>query len=150
MSGDEGRYRAMIEGIWVLQEWHLEDQILRPPRAVGRTIFLGGTVSLLMRYDAGERENHRYGLGRFVIEGDRLHYGYDQMFDYSRDVGGARSTPQAGAGKLRPYRLSMEAGCLVCTAETHGSRLLFAPERLEVYGEGRLLRTWSRHPHAGG
>ena len=83
--------RQLMDGVWTLAAWHLAGgAVHRAPEAVGRFVFLGGTVSMLMRLTTTERENHRYGIGRIAIEDGRLLYGYDQLFDYTRDSRGAR------------------------------------------------------------
>ena len=103
---------------------------------------------MLMRLTTTERENHRYGIGRSVIEDGRLLYGYDQLFDYTRDSRGARSSPQVATG-LRPYGLQWEAGWLVCSGETHATRMIFTADRLHVYDGQRLLREWRRESRRG-
>ncbi len=136
--------RQLVDGVWGLAEWHLAGgTVHRAPEAVGRFVFLGGTVSMLMRLTTTERENHRYGIGRSVIEDGRLLYGYDQLFDYTRDSRGARSSPQVATG-LRPYGLQWEEGRLVCTGESHATRMIFTADRLHVYDGQRLLREWRR------
>ena len=136
--------RDLMDGVWALVEWHLPDgTVHRAPEAVGRFVFLNGTASTLMRLSTPELENHRYGIGRAVIEDGRLLYGYDQLFDYTRDSRGARSSPQVATG-LRPYGLQLEGGTLTCTAETHATRMIFAADRLEVHDGQRLMRVWRR------
>lgn len=136
--------RQLMDGVWAMVEWHLPGgAVHRAPEAVGRFVFLDGTVSTLMRLNTAAFENHRYGIGRIVIDDGRMLYGYDHMFDYTRDSNGARSSPQVATG-LRPYRLLLEEGRLTCTAETHGSRLVFTPESLHVHDGQRLMRVWRR------
>jgi len=110
---------------------------------VGQFVFLGGTISMLMKLCTTERENHRYGIGRMVIEDGRLFYGYDHLFDYTRDSRGVRSSPQVATG-LRPYGLQLEEGRLTCTGETHATRMIFTADRLEVHDGQRLMRVWRR------
>lgn len=133
-----------MDGVWALTEWHLPGGMVhRAPEVVGRFVFLGGTVSMLMRLTAPELENHRYGIGRTVIEGGRLLYGYDQLFDYTRDSRGERSSPQVATG-LRPYSLKLEPERLTCTAEYHSTRMVYTPGHLQVYDDQRLMRIWRR------
>jgi hypothetical protein len=133
-----------MDGVWGLAEWHLTGgTVHHAPEAVGRFVFLGGTVSMLMRLSTSELDNHRYGIGRTVIEDRRLLYGYDQLFDYTRDSRGARSSPQVATG-LRPYGLRIVEGRLICTGETHATRMVFAGDHLHVYDGQRLLRVWRR------
>ena len=145
MNGDFMRQCCrLMDGVWALAEWHLAGgAVHRAPEAVGRFVFLGGTVSMLMRLSTTEIENHRYGIGRIFIEDGRLLYGYDQLFEYTRDSCGARSSPQVTTG-LRPYGLQLEEGRLTCMGETHATRLIFTTDRLHVHDGQRLLRVWRR------
>ena len=139
-------FRSYIEGVYDLAQWRRGDASFGPPRAAGRIAYLNGTVTLVMRCDGGDWESHRYGIGRYAIEGDRLLYGYDRMFDYSRDGNDVRVTPEAPVAGLRPYRLREVDGELLCDGENHGSRLRFSREGLEVSDGGRAARLWRRIP----
>lgn len=134
----------LIEGVYDLIEWRRGDETFRPPVAAGRTVWLNGTVTLVMRCDAERWASHRYGIGRYVIDGDRLRYGYDRMFDHSRNGTDARSMPDAPVAGLRPYRLRDEGGCLVCEGETHGSTIRFSRDGV-LASDGRdSSRLWRR------
>lgn len=134
----------LIEGVYDLVEWRRGDETFRPPVAVGRTVWLNGTVTLVMRCDADTWASHRYGIGRYVIDGDLLRYGYDRMFDHSRHGAEATSTPDAPVAGLRPYRLREENGCLVCEGEAHGSTIRFGRDGLSVHDGGSSARLWHR------
>jgi len=137
-------YRTLIEGVYELKEWSRSGETFVPPQAAGRVVYMHGTVTLVMRCNGGNWENHRYGIGRYVIEGDRLLYGYDRMFDFTRDENGYRVTPEAVNGNLRPYRLRMADGLLLCDGETHGTGMRFAADHLKVMDGGKAARVWQR------
>ncbi len=134
----------LIEGVWEQECWWVDGVELRPPQAVGRIVYAAGTVTLVMRFDAGHRENHRYGLGRYRIEGDRLFYGYDRMFDHTRDATGARSTPEAATGELKPFRLRLDGERLTCTPEAGPLGMVFEPGRMQVVEGTQVVRAYRR------
>lgn len=134
----------LIEGAWEQESWCVDGIELHPPQAVGRIVYAAGTVTLVMRFDSGERENHRYGLGRYVIEGGRLLYGYDRMFDYTRDAAGARTTPEAANGQLRPFDLRLQADRLTCRPEAGPLGMVFEPQRMQVLEGAQVLRSYRR------
>ncbi len=138
------QYRTLIEGVYDLQEWRRGGETFVSPQAAGRVVYQHGTVTLVMRCNGGRWENHRYGIGRYVIEGDRLLYGYDRMFDFTRDEKGYRVTPEAVDGTLRPYRLRMADGVLLCEGETHGTGMRFEAGQLDVLDGGKAARVWRR------
>jgi hypothetical protein len=141
---DERAARALFEGVWEQENWWVDGVELKPPRAVGRVAYVGGTVTLVMRFDSSARENHRYGLGRYEISGDRLRYGYDRMFDYTRSGTESKVTPEAVNGVLRPYRLEMDVERLLCKAESHATSMIFERERMQVIDGGTMLRSYRR------
>ena len=50
--------KARIEGVYDLQEWHRNGEVVRPPLVDGRTVLLNGQI-MYISHDRGQETNKR-------------------------------------------------------------------------------------------
>jgi len=76
---DEDELRATLEGSWVLEEWHQDGKVLRPPAIGGRwTLYDGIVMANVYRTSDGSYESFS-AYGRYELEGMTWSYGYERV-----------------------------------------------------------------------
>jgi hypothetical protein len=71
--------RAMLEGTWELEEWHLDGEVLRPPEIGGRWSNHDGVV-VAIYHRSGPRGFESFaGYGTYKMDGSTWGYRYDRV-----------------------------------------------------------------------
>jgi hypothetical protein len=133
--------RERIEGVWALEEFHRDGQVLRSPQMEGRFVLRGGVAAFIV-HDLAQRENPtaRGGYGRYVVERGKLRYGYEE-FTTLNQTGSFITAPE---GRLDTFAASVAGDTLRLRTANGVHEFLFTPDR-QVYSErGQIVRVWRR------
>jgi hypothetical protein len=134
--------RARIEGVWALEEFHRDGQVLRSPQMEGRFVLRGGVAAFIV-HDLAQRENPtaRGGYGRYVVERGQLRYGVEERTSLNQAGSSITATPGGG---LDTYAASAVGDTLRLRTANGVHEFLFTPDR-QVYSErGQIVRVWRR------
>ena len=142
-SGDApADVRARLEGTWVLEEWHHEGQVLRPPQVGGRWMNHDGVVmATFHRQSHGSFESFA-GYGTYAMDASTWSYGYTR-------IERARGTSQADAvvtveedRPTRSYALDREGDTIVLT--TGNDRREYDDRFFTYMIDGSVLRKYRK------
>src|SRR3954469_11445628 len=88
--------KARITGLYTLEEWHKDGEVLRPPQVDGRFILLNGTIMTILdnKFQPSSRGTSLF-IGRYELTSDKFSYGYDtvSIFNEEGDVTKASHNP---------------------------------------------------------
>jgi hypothetical protein len=85
--------KAILEGTWTLEEWHVDGKVMRPPEMTGVWMVHDGLVMAIRHRDGPTSFESTAAHGAYRITADEWIYGYER----SEDTTG----PTAQDGKLR-------------------------------------------------
>src|SRR3954471_4186150 len=78
--------KARITGLYTLEEWHKDGEVLRPPQVDGRFILINGTIMTILdnKLQPLSRGTSVY-IGRYELTSDKFSYGYDTVSIFSEE-----------------------------------------------------------------
>lgn len=134
--------RAMLEGTWQLDEWHIDGQVLRPPQVDGRWSNHDGVVLVIYgRRDTGQTTA---GYGVYRITADTWSYGYTRMQTSTSPAGGpATVTLTEPKGALQSFKIVRAPGMVILEGagadqrEYDGTFFTFRQK-------GQIVRKWRK------
>ena len=139
--GPPAGVRAMFEGTWQLEEWHVDGQILKPPQANGRWSLRDGVV-LFMLHRADTSESAA-GYGEYRLDATSWGYRYMRMQRTAGPVGGpvtvSVSPPEPA---MRAFTIKQEPGKVVF--ENADSQHEYDGTFFTLRQRGQLVRKWRR------
>ena len=112
--------RKVIEGTWELVEWHVGDQVLRPPEMEGRWMVHDGLVMATRHRNGPDDFESTAGYGEYRWGPTTWTYGYER----SEDLRGPSleevelSVTASDPIRMRTFRIHREGDMLVLDGET--------------------------------
>ena len=147
--------RSVVEGTWVLIEWHVDGRVLRPPEMDGRWMVHDGMVMATRHRDGVDGYESTAGYGRYQWGQNTWRYGYDRSEDRRGDTVGTavlqvREVPQ------RTFHITHEGDHLILEDDARTLRwdydlgedtfLLMGPERRPIRRYRRLDQALPKTP----
>jgi hypothetical protein len=134
--------RAMLEGTWQLDEWHIDGQVLRPPQVDGRWSNHDGVVLVIFgRRDTGQTTA---GYGVYRITADTWSYGYTRMQRSIAPAGGqATVTVTEPDGAPRSFRIVRAPGKVILEG-AGGDRREYDGTFFTLTQNGQIVRKWRK------
>jgi hypothetical protein len=140
--------KAILEGTWTLEEWHVDGQIMRPPEMTGVWMVHDGRVMAIRHRDGPKSFESTAAHGAYRITADEWIYGYER----SEDTTGAT----AADARLR-IRVTLPIPMQAWKIRRDGAKLFLEREksiRWEFDGpsfvlyapDGKVLRRYRRVP----
>jgi hypothetical protein len=134
--------RAMLEGTWQLDEWHVDGQVLRPPQVDGRWSNHDGVVLVVYgRRDTGQTTA---GYGVYQITADTWSYGYTRMQTSISPAGGpATVTVTEPKGALQSFRIVRAPGKVILEG-AGADRREYDGTFFTFTQKGQIVRKWRK------
>jgi hypothetical protein len=134
--------RAMLEGTWQLDEWHVGGQVLRPPQIDGRWSNRDGVVLVVYsRHDSGEMFA---GYGTYRITADTWSYGYTRRHTSNAPAGKPATVAMAEpGGEMRPFKISRAPGKVILEGAGNDRRE-YDGTFFTLMNNGQIVRKWRR------
>jgi hypothetical protein len=140
--------KAILEGTWTLEEWHVDGQVMRPPEMTGIWMVHDGRVMAIRHRDGPKSFESTAAHGEYRITADEWIYGYER----SEDTTG----PTAAESKLR-VRVTLPVPMQAWTIRRDGAKLFLERDksiRWEFDGpwfvlyapDGKVLRKYRKVP----
>ena len=100
--------RAAIDGVYTLEEWHIDGQVLRPPQVDGRFVLMHGTVMTVLLNDAQELNRTSNALfGTYVLDETSFSYGYDTRSGFTQTPSTTTVSRTPGFAGMRRFVVSI-------------------------------------------
>jgi hypothetical protein len=118
-SGAPASAKAILEGTWTLEEWHVDGQIMRPPEMTGVWMVHDGRVMAIRHRDGPTSFESTAAYGAYRITSDEWIYGYER----SEDTTG----PTSAAAQLR-VRVTLPIPMQAWKIKREGAKLFLERE----------------------
>ena len=136
--------RAVVEGIYALEEWHMSGGVFRPPQVEGRIAFLNGELVLILHNRTKEGSPVTVAsYGSYILGETQFSYGYDEPSTFTQTPSGITVSHKAPWEGMRPF-IAVRNGQAVVLRAGGGQEFLFTREKLVYSESGRILRVWRR------
>jgi hypothetical protein len=112
--------KAVLEGTWTLEEWHVDGQVMRPPEMTGIWMVHDGRVMAIRHRDGPKSFESTAAHGAYRITADEWIYGYER----SEDTTG----PTAAESKLR-VRVTLPVPMQAWKIRREGPKLFLEREK---------------------
>lgn len=136
--------RAAVEGTWQLEEWHVDGQVLRPPRVEGRWSNHDGVVLFMVHRTTSDSAYSQSGYGTYQMNASTWSYGYARMEASSGPIGGPA---QVTTGRLasRAFKISRQGSTIILTFDgPDDDRREYDGVFFTLIQNGRIVRKWRR------
>ena len=135
--------RRAVEGTWVLEEWHIDGQVLRPPEVDGRRSNRDGVHIFIVNRHSNHLEYSQVGYGRYEIDQGSWSYGYERMERSNRPVDGpVENTVTRDPLVLRPYTARREGTKVILTGPNPADVREYDGPVLTLRRDGQITRRW--------
>jgi hypothetical protein len=135
----------MIEGVYVLKEAHVGDEVVLPPRVSGRFVLRSGVVITILHYRlTDEDQTSTSSFGHYVLDAEHFSYRYDDPMVLRQTKGVntvSRVPPWDG---MRAFKITVENRAVRLQTENAKQELLFSHDGLTYSENGRVQRVWQR------
>jgi hypothetical protein len=144
---DAKAIRAVIDGIYVLDEWHADTGVLRPPQVQGRLVLLNNMVVYSVDLHIADATQVTIsGYGGYVLSPATFSYSYETWSAFTRDNAGVTVSNKLPWEGARKYVAAWEGDGLFLRTEA-GDEFRFSPAGMKVSLRGKVLRVWRRVPN---
>ena len=134
--------RAMLEGTWQLDEWHVNGQILRPPQIDGRWSNHDGVV--LVIYTRRDTNQTMAGYGTYQMTANSWSYGYIRTQNSTAPPGGTPTvTVNEPNGAMQSFKILREPGKVILEGAA-GDRREYDNTFFTFTQKGQIIRKWRK------
>jgi hypothetical protein len=135
--------RAVLEGTWVLEEWHVDGQVLKPPEVDGRrTNHDGVHLFVVHRVTNGTRFS-QVGYGVYQIDASTWSYRYDHMETSTGPATGPVQVTDSRDDGMRPFKISQQGNKIILDGADEDRRE-YDGRFLTFEQKGQVIRKWRR------
>ena len=140
-------FKEGIEGIYVLQEWHRNGEIFRPPLVDARFVLLNGRI-MFISHDRAKEPNKTTvaGYGIYVLEPGTFSYRYEGFSVVTQTADGTSVSEKIPWEGLRTFAASVENNEVRFRATNGPQKYLFNADGLS-YSDGTQMRVYRRVTH---
>ena len=133
--------RAMLEGTWQLDEWHVNGQILRPPQVDGRWSNHDGVVlAVFSRRDTGQSSA---GFGVYQMTTDTWSYGYTRMQTTVAPPNGSPTVNVTEPKQMQSFKIIRVPGKVILEGAA-GDRREYDNTFFTFTQKGQIVRRWRK------
>jgi hypothetical protein len=145
LHADESVVYDRISGLWILQEWHKDGEVFKPPQVEGRFVLLNGAVmTVLQNGMVPEKKTTLITTGKYSLDETSYSYGYDKWTIYTETPNEISVSHKPLWEEVRRFRISTEYGVIRITQENNEHQLVFKDDELTYLEKGKVLRVWRK------
>jgi hypothetical protein len=141
---DLASLRKLIEGAYDLEEWHLPEGVMKPPRVAGRFMVSNGAVTSIMHDRVNSAlQTSLFMYGSYTLTAKEFAYRYDEPMKVTTRDADVSVSQVPDWNDLRVFAVNFEGDAVHLEAKS-GQEFRFSPRGLHYSDAGRLLRVWRR------
>jgi hypothetical protein len=138
--------KAAIDGAYILEEWHSDAGVFRPPQVEGRVVFLNGAVvTILIDKMREERQVTVAEFGVYELREGSFSYRYDNASTFTQTTSTitvSHALPREG---MRDFDITHEdATVRLRSKSAEQAEFIINAEGFKYSIGGKLLRVWRR------
>jgi len=136
--------KAGIEGVYVLQEWQRNGEVLRPPLIDGRSVLLNGRLVFIV-HDRAQESNQTTlaGYATYILEPGKFSYSYEGWSVITQTADGTSVSEKLPWEGLRTFAASIENNEIHFRATNGPQEFRFNADG-SSYSDGKQMRVYRR------
>jgi hypothetical protein len=138
--------KAAIDGAYILEEWHMGENVFRPPQVEGRVVFLNGAVVSILINNTNEERKFTVALfGAYRLSQSSFSYRYDNASIFIQTASSITESHNPPFEGMRDFDITRD-GAVVQLQSRSSERASFIFDAAgQKYAEGgKLVRAWKR------
>lgn len=135
--------KAGIEGVYILEEWHRNGEVLRPPLVDGRFILINHFVVFIVHDRAQVNKTSIAGYGTYILEPGKYSYSYEAFSVITQTPDGTTVSEKLPWEGLRTFAGSIENNEVYFHATNGPQEMWFSAEG-SSYSDGKQKRVYRR------
>jgi hypothetical protein len=136
--------KAGIEGAYVLEEWHRDGNVLRPPVVEARTVLLNGLLTFIaLDREKADNKTAISGYAKYILEAGKFSYGYEGWTAVAENASGPSVSHEVPWQGLRTFTATIENNEIRFRATDGPQEFRFSATGLS-YSDGKQTRMYRR------
>jgi hypothetical protein len=138
--------KAAIDGAYILEEWHTDAGVFRPPQVEGRVVFLDGSVvTILIDKMQPGRQITVAEFGLYELRAESFSYRYVNASTFTGTENTADVSRTLPWEKMRDFDVAQEGATVrLRSRSSDQAEFLLDAEGMRYSVGGKLLRVWRR------
>jgi hypothetical protein len=136
--------KSKVEATWILEEWHMKGEVVRPPKVEGRFIVHDNACVVILLNRAGEATSSYYTYGKYTLDASTFSMQFDETSFFKESTSGITvSRKLTFDGKMKSFAISKENNKLEMRADD-GTEATVDGDTLIYGSKGKITRIWRR------
>jgi hypothetical protein len=138
--------KAAVEGIYVLEEWHADGKVFRPPQVAGRVVYLNGTFVAILENKADESKQTTSALfGTYSLQPDSFGYRFDERGVFTETPNGVTASHALPFEGMRSFDVVVDGSATALRSRSSDEAVWsFTPDGFTYAEHGQVLRAYRR------
>jgi hypothetical protein len=138
--------KIAIDGAYVLEEWHINENVFRPPQVEGRVVFLNGAVvSILINNTQEDRKFTVALFGVYQLSQNTFSYRYDNSSIFIRTANSITESNKPPFEGMRDFDITRDGATVQLQSRSpERASFIFDPVGQKYSEGGKLVRVWRR------
>ena len=136
--------KSKVEAVWILEEWHMKGEVVRPPKVDGRFIVHDNTCVTILLNRAVEEPWSYYTYGNYTWDASTFSMQFVETSFFKESTSGITvSRKLTFDGKMKSFAISTENNKLQMRADD-GTEIIVDGDTLIYGSKGKITRIWRR------
>ena len=136
--------KSKVEATWILEEWHMKGEVVRPPKVDGRFIVHDNTCVTILLNRAVEEPWSYYTYGKYTWDASTFSMQFVETSFFKESASGITvSRKLTFDGKMKSFVISTENNKLELRADD-GTEIIVDGDTLIYGSKGKITRIWRR------
>jgi len=143
-KGKVNEVKSKVEATWILEEWHMKGEVLRPPKVDGRFIAHDNTCVVILLNRATKEPWSVYTYGKYTLDASTFSMQFNETSFFKESASGITvSHKLTFDGKMKSFAISTENNKLEMRADD-GTEITVDGDTLIYGSKGKITRIWRR------
>ena len=144
-KGKLNEVRSKVEATWILEDWHMKEEIVNPPKVAGRFVVHDNAIVLILLNRAGEQPWSYYGYGKYTLNASTFSMGFDETSFFKESSSGVTvSHKLLWDGKMQPFEIRTDNNQLHMRCDNIDYDIIVDGNTLILKIGGKISRTYRR------
>ena len=136
--------KSKVEATWILEEWHMKGEVVRPPKVDGRFIVHDNTCVTILLNRAVEEPWSYYTYGKYAWDASTFSMQFVETSFFKESASGIIVRRKLTFdGKMKSFAISTENNKLQMRADD-GTEIIVDGDTLIYGSKGKITRIWRR------
>lgn len=137
--------KSKVEATWILEEWYMKGEAVRPPEVEGRFIIHDNAFMLILLNRAGEFPSSYYGYGEYTLNPSTFSLKFDGVEFFKESTSGITvSRNLLWDGKTKYFAIRTDKSKLYMRCDDIDFDLIVEGDTLTLKQGGKVTRTYRR------